>query len=272
MANDVHYRTWLLVLWWCSWSDETLGPRVQCFSDNMPLATIRIVLVGTSHPGNIGAAARAMKNMGLAQLSLVAPEIFPSAEATARASGADDVLQRAQIFSTLDEAVADCGLVLGCSARRRHLDWPQLDPREAAARAVTEASTVPVALVFGRERTGLTNEELDRCHYLVHIPTQADFSSLNLAAAVQVLSYELRMAALVPEALSPSSRNPPASHQQLEGLYQHFYQALVELEFIDPTNPRLLMRRLRRLFNRTRLETLEVNILRGILTAAQLRK
>jgi TrmH family RNA methyltransferase len=239
---------------------------------NQMLSHIRVVLVNTSHPGNIGAVARAMKNMGLLRLLLVAPHDYPSAEATARASGADDVLATAQVVDTLEEAVADCALVVGASARSRTIPWPVLEPRTCAAHMIDVAANQEVALVMGRERTGLTNTELERCQYHVHIPANPDYSSLNLAAATQVLVYELRMAALQQTHLPAQTGHtdsPPVTAAELDGLYAHLEQTLIELDFLDPTNPRQLMRRLRRLFNRVGLEQMELNILRGILTAAQ---
>ena len=236
------------------------------------LSRVRVVLVNTSHPGNIGAVARAMKNMGLQQLTLVQPTEFPSAEATARASGADDVLAGARVVPTLTDAIADCAMVVGASARRRTIRWPTLDPRACAERMMAVATTDQVALVMGRERTGLSNAELEHCHYLVHIPANPDYSSLNVAAATQVLVYELRMAALARiNALETRWRSdhPFATTEELEGLYAHFERALTRLRFLDPNNPRQLMRRLRRLFNRSQLDRMEVNILRGILSAAE---
>ena len=236
------------------------------------LSRVRVVLVNTSHPGNIGAVARAMKNMGLQQLSLVQPVAFPSADATARASGADDILAAAQIVESLPDAVSDCALVVGASARLRTISWPTLDPRACAERMIDVAASDPVALVMGRERTGLTNAELEHCHYLVHIPANPDYTSLNVAAAAQVLVYELRMAALK-QAEAPDnhwrSDHPFATSEELEGLYAHFETALTRLGFLDPDNPRQLMRRLRRLFNRSQLDRMEVNILRGILATAE---
>lgn len=224
------------------------------------------MLVNTSHPGNIGATARAMKNMGLKNLCLVAPQQYPSAEATARASGADDVLAGAQCCATLDEAVADAVLVIGASARSRSLSVPVLDPRSCAALVQRQADPSRVAIIFGRERTGLTNEELDRCHQLVQIPANPEYSSLNIAAAVQIIAYELRVAAQ--NDLNPSAPETDyASAQQLEQFYAHLEQTLIALEFLDPESPRHLMRRLRRLFGRARPDQKEINILRGILTA-----
>jgi TrmH family RNA methyltransferase len=236
------------------------------------LKNIRIVLVATSHAGNIGAAARAMKTMGLDQLYLVQPRDYPSAEATSRASGADDVLAGARVCQDLEQAVADCSLVCGTSARLRRVSWPQLSPRECAAELVGTAMRQPVALVFGRERTGLSNEELDRCHFLVNIPTDPGYMSLNVASAVQILTYELRLVHLQQQPAEPSTalaEDAMATAEELEGMYQHFAEALVEIDFLDPDNPRQLMRRLRRLFNRSRLDKMEVNILRGILKSAQ---
>ena len=227
----------------------------------------RIVLVNTSHPGNIGAAARAMKNMGLEQLCLVSPKCYPSAEATARASGADDLLARADCYASLDEAIATATLVIGASARCRTLPLPMLDPRACAARVAAQTDSRRVAILFGRERTGLTNEQLDRCHYLVQIPSNPDYPSLNIAAAVQVVAYELRIAA-GEGALPRDVQRDFASAEQLEQFYRHLEQTLIELDFLDPKNPKQLMRRLRRLFGRARPDQNEVNILRGILSAA----
>jgi TrmH family RNA methyltransferase len=238
------------------------------------LTQIRFVLVQTSHPGNIGASARAMKTMGLSDLRLVSPALYPSAVATAMASGADDLLARTPVHESLDEALAGCRLVLGTSARQRSLRWPELSPRHGASTLVEAATEGPVALLFGREQSGLSNEELDRCQALITIPADEAYSSLNLAAAVQVLSYEIRLAALnrqapclPPEA--PALEDQAATAEMLEGLYAHLERALVRLDFLDPDNPRHLMRRLRRLFGRAGPTVNEVNILRGILTAAE---
>lgn len=238
------------------------------------LDNIRIVLVGTTHPGNIGAVARAMKTMGLQQLYLVAPQRFPDEEACARASGADDVLERAVVCDSLDEALQGCVWVAGSSARPRSIGWPLQTPRACAAQLVAEARHAAVALVFGREHSGLSNDELDRCHVHVRIPTDAAFSSLNLAAAVQVLAYELRVA--LPDAGAADPSRPQraedyAGADEMALFYRHLEQVLIELDFLDPGNPRQLMRRLRRLFGRIRPDRNEVNILRGILTAVQER-
>lgn len=239
-----------------------------------PLDQVRIVLVQTSHPGNIGASARAMKTMGLSDLRLVNPVRYPNAEATAMASGADDMLARTPVHGGLEEALAGCRLVLGTSARQRSLRWPELSPREGARVLVEAAGGGSVALLFGREQSGLSNEELDRCQALVTIPADEAYSSLNLAAAVQVLSYELRLAALDRAAVrSPETTLPPedqpASADALEGFYAHLERTLIGLDFLDPGNPRHLMRRLRRLFGRAVPTVNEINILRGILTAAE---
>jgi TrmH family RNA methyltransferase len=238
------------------------------------LENIRIVLVNTSHPGNIGATARAMKTMGLGQLWLVQPREFPSAEATARASGADDLLARAVVCADLDQALAGCRWVVGASARLRKIPVPPLLPHACALQARAESEQGVVALLFGCEQSGLSNEELDRCHALVHIPTDPVYGSLNLAMAVQVLAYETRMAHL--EDWRPPAeigeQTPLAEVEEVERFYAHLEQALTELEFLDPANPRQLMRRLRRLFGRVRLDKNEVNILRGILSAAQLAR
>ncbi|TWH76456.1 tRNA/rRNA methyltransferase/tRNA (cytidine32/uridine32-2'-O)-methyltransferase [Azomonas agilis] len=237
------------------------------------LHKFRIVLVNTSHPGNIGGAARAMKTMGLSRLVLVQPEIFPSEIADARASGATDLLQSAQVVNSLDEALVGCQLVLGTSARERHIPWPLLEPRAAAERcgACTQQGG-EVALVFGREHAGLTNEELQRCHIHIHIPSDPNFASLNLAAAVQVLAYELRLVALSAEKDSvapvhtPDPDTQPVTADELEQFYQHLEQTLIDIRFLDPERPRHLMARLRRLYGRADIERLEMNILRGILT------
>lgn len=236
------------------------------------LERIRIVLVNTSHPGNIGAAARAMKTMGLSDLRLVAPARFPDAEATARASGAEDVLAGAQVFDSLADALADAVWVVGTSARLRSIRWPLLEPRACASRALAEAAAGPAALVFGRERSGLTNDELDLCHALVNIPANPDYASLNLAQAVQVLSYELRMQWLGEDAAAQQvPEHPPATAAEMEGLYAHLEQTLYDLEFISLEQPGQMMRRLRRLLQRSRPDQNELNILRGILSAAQAR-
>jgi tRNA (cytidine32/uridine32-2'-O)-methyltransferase len=235
------------------------------------LSNIRIVLIGTTHPGNIGAVARAMKNMCLQQLYLVQPKKYPSAEATDRASGADDLLQRAKVCDSLDEALQGCRMVVGASARLRSVNWPQVDPKECAEQLLGESQHGDVALIFGRESSGLSNSELDRCHLLAHIPANQEYSSLNLSQAVQVLCYELHMASLGQKLVEPE-REDVATAEELEGLFAHLEQAMVDIDFSDPRQSDKLQRRLRRLFFRARPDQDEVNILRGILSAAQGRK
>jgi tRNA (cytidine32/uridine32-2'-O)-methyltransferase len=234
--------------------------------------SIRIVLVGTTHPGNIGAAARAMKNMGLHELVLVNPKHFPHEDATARASGAEDLLESATVVDTLDAAIADCCYVAGASARSRTIGWPSMMPRDCAARLVQESTQGPVAVIFGPEKSGLSNDDLDRCHTLLTIPTDPGFSSLNLAMAVQVISYELRLAQMNPQTEDPLPEAPLASAEELENFYVHLEKVLTSSGFLDPANPRHLMRRLRRLFARALPDNNEINILRGILTAVDPQK
>lgn len=231
---------------------------------------IRIVLHATSHPGNIGAAARAMKVMGLTDLRLVAPALFPHPEAVARASGADDVLAAARRHATLPEALAGCTLVVGASARARNLAAPMLDPRRCAVRIRNLPAGDAAAIVFGPERIGLTNEELDLCHFQLNIPADAAYGSLNLAAAVQVVAYELLMAAQANSgAAAATPENPPATADEMEQFYLHLERVLRAAEFLDPANPKHLMRRLRRLYGRARPDRNEYNILRGMLTAVE---
>jgi tRNA (cytidine32/uridine32-2'-O)-methyltransferase len=235
------------------------------------MENIRIVLVETSHGGNIGAVARAMKNMCLDDLALVNPQQLPTEECMARASGADDILHEAGVYKRLDDAVADCGLVVGASARLRSVSWPQLDPRECADLVVQRATEARVALVFGRERTGLTNSELERCQYLVNIPANPEYSSLNLGMAVQVVSYELMMQSQGEREIVPEPRNL-ANAKDMQGLFNHLEQALEDIGFLDPRKSDKLMRRLKRLFYRAEPDIDELKILRGILSAAQGRK
>ena len=234
---------------------------------------IRIVLVNTSHPGNIGGAARAMKNMGLSRLYLVAPKEYPADRAAWRAANALDVLDNAIVVETLDEAIGNCGLVVGTSARGRRIPWPLMNPRECGERVWREAGEHEVAIIFGREDRGLTNEELHKCTYHVHIPSNPDYSSLNLSAAVQVLCYEIRMASLVDSQGKLPELNewdvPPACADQLEMYYQHLEETLIDIGFHDPGNPRQTMTRLRRLYGRIRLDEMELSILRGVLTAVR---
>jgi tRNA/rRNA methyltransferase/tRNA (cytidine32/uridine32-2'-O)-methyltransferase len=228
--------------------------------------SVRIVLVGTTHPGNIGAVARAMKNMGLTDLALVTPRHFPHEEATARASGAEDVLASAVVVDTLDEALAGCHFAAGASARTRAIEWPTYAPRECAARLIEESARGTVAVVMGPEKSGLSNEHLDRCQALLTIPTNPDFSSLNIAMAVQVITYELRLATLDATPEEPPEI-PPATGEEMEHFYRHLEDVITRTGFLDPDNPRTLMRRLRRLFNKSQPDQNEVNILRGILTS-----
>ncbi|MBP6797033.1 MAG: RNA methyltransferase [Luteimonas sp.] len=238
---------------------------------------IRIVLVGTQHPGNIGSAARAMKTMGLRRLLLVAPERFPHPEAAALAAGAGDVLDAAACFGTLAEAVADCRLVLGCTARSRRIALDELSPHDGAARAVAGAADGgEVALVFGRERTGLDNAELQLCHAAVHIPADPAYSSLNLAAAVQVLAYELRLGLLAPATPRPAAPlapaadgDVPASHAELEGFFAQLADTLDAIDFHKGRTPDSAMRKLRRIFLRAGLDDRDVRLLRGVLADAQ---
>ena len=244
---------------------------------------VRVVMVETSHSGNIGAVARAMKNMGLGNLWLVNPSSFPDEASYARSSGASDVLDHARVVSSLDEAIEDCVLVMGTSARGRKVPWPVMSPADAARQVGEYRGRGEVALVFGRESNGLSNEELQRCHVHIHIPSNPDYSSLNVAMAVQVMCYEVRMEYL--RGLENSDRNPqlkainspedpgwdvpPATVAELEGFFAHLETTLSEIDFHRRDNPRQLMTRLRRLYQRARPDQMEVNILRGILTAVQ---
>lgn len=234
---------------------------------------IRFVLVGTQHPGNIGAAARALKTMGLSRLLLVAPEHYPADEAFRRAAGADDLLASAPVVASLAEAIADCRLVLGCTARSRRVALEEFAPRTAAERMVRTAGRDEVALVFGRERTGLSNEELQLCHASVHIPANPEYSSLNLAAAVQVLAYELRIALLAAgqdtSAVGDGRNETVATHAQLEGFFAQLGETLSDLDFHKGRAPESAMRKLRRLFLKSSLSEQEVRLLRGILADAQ---
>jgi tRNA (cytidine32/uridine32-2'-O)-methyltransferase len=244
------------------------------------LDQIRIVLVNTTHSGNVGAAARAMKNMGITQLVLVDPIAVIDGDAIVRASGASEILDSCIIVSSLDEAVAGCGLVIGTSARGRHIPWPLCSPRECGAKAKQAvANNNSVALVFGRESRGLTNDELHKCNAHVHIPTNPDFSSLNIAAAVQVMCYEMRMAALEESSAENTADKvgqwgvewdyEVAPHDDVERFIDHLKESLVDIGFLDPNTPKQLMTRLRRMFQRTALDKMEVGMMRGILAAVQ---
>jgi tRNA (cytidine32/uridine32-2'-O)-methyltransferase len=238
------------------------------------LNQIRIILVGTTHTGNIGSVARAMKTMGLSELYLVAPKELPDGQAYALSAGASDILAHAKVFDTLQHAISDCALVIGSSARSRTLSWPMLEPRECGSKAVQEAAKQPVALVFGRESSGLTNEELQLCNYHVCIPANPEYSSLNLAMAVQIVTYEVRMAWLQ-QAAQQQAAVPTVdevaypSSEQMSNFYQHLEQTLNDTGFIIKQHPGVVMTKLKRLFTRARPEEAEYNILRGILTSVQ---
>ncbi len=236
------------------------------------LSHIKIVLVETTHPGNIGAVARAMKNMKINNLWLVAPKSFPSAEATARASGADDVLAAATVCESLQEAVADCQLVVGASARSRAISWPEITPRACAEKVVINKPEQSVAIVFGRENSGLKNHELDLCHFLLRIPCNTEYSSLNIAAAVQVVCYELFVATGLQQTtlrVGDKGESPLATVAEMESFYTHLYEALADIGFMHPDKSKSIMRRLRRIYNRIQLDTKELDILRGILRMSQ---
>ncbi len=250
------------------------------------LANVRIVLVAPTHPGNVGAVARAMRTMGLRDLWLVRPRRFPSAEATERAAGAFEVLDRARVVDELAEALAECRWAVAATARPRRLEWEVLDPAAAAGELVRRAPAGPVAAVFGRESKGLSNEEVDQCQAVLRIPTDPDFRSLNVAAAVQIQAYEIARAAAAAAAGEEAGGAPPPPGAErgkgapgdgsgavtvadLERLYGHCARALADIGYLDPARPRLLMRRLRRLVARAGLEREELDLLRGILTAAQ---
>ncbi len=226
----------------------------------------------TSHPGNIGAVARAMKNMAMSNLRLVSPKIFPSADATSRASGANDILSGAEVYGSISEAIADCQIVLGASARDRTISWPELTARACAEKYVgSTTAKVNIAIVFGRENSGLKNHELDLCHYLLRIPCNSDYSSLNLAAAVQVVSYELFIASGKKEisTIGDKDADPLASMKQMELFYQHLQQTITDIGFLQVEKTQSVMRRLRRIFNRIELDTKELDILRGIFRYSQ---
>lgn len=233
------------------------------------LQRIRIVLVETSHPGNIGAAARAMKTMGLSELFLVSPKNFPNEEATFRAAGADDLLAQAKVVKTLPEALAGCDWVIGASVRMRKLARPILDPKQCAQK-IRDDIPGHVAIVFGRESNGLSNTELSLCHDQVFIPTNPDFSSLNVASAIQVITYELRMSALSQTEkidIKPYTQEQLANADEVAQFYAHLRATLLQIHFLDAKQPKRLMERLQLLFNRAHLTVTEINILRGILRA-----
>jgi len=235
-----------------------------------PLDNVRVVLSHPSHPGNIGAAARAMKTMGLESLYLVNPRSFPDKGAETRAAGAWDVLNNTKVCASLDEALNGTALAAAVTARQRDLSHDVFDSHQGARKLLNQAGQLPVALVFGTEKSGLTTMEVSRCQIVVHIPTNPAYSSLNLASAVQVMTYELRMALPKVECF-PQSFSALASFDEIELFYCHLEQAMINCGFLDPKNPKRLMQRIRRLFSRTRLEKKEVNILRGILNSFEKR-
>ncbi|MBN9287146.1 MAG: RNA methyltransferase [Gammaproteobacteria bacterium] len=238
------------------------------------LDNIRIILCQPSHPGNIGACARAMKNMGLNRLTLIRPEIFPHASATERASGADDVLANAKVVETLEEGIANCHWVFGTSARSREFPWPQMTSREAAEKVVSFAQEhQEIGILFGTERSGLTNAELQRCDFHLTIPTHPSYSSLNLSQAVQVVAYEIYQHWLTKKPID--SAQPVETHfekatkEEIAGLLKHFEETAIKIGFMDPDHPKKLLPRLKRLFSKAQLEKEEINILRGFLKLTQ---
>ena len=235
----------------------------------MKFDSIRIVLVETSHPGNIGSSARAMKTMGLSRLYLVNPEAFPDQRAHDLAAGADDLLHQAVIVNSLQEALHGCQLVFGTSARHRDIALRGVTPADCAQVMTEVCDDTQIALVFGRESSGLTNQELLQCQYHIHIPTEPTFSSLNLSQAVQIMAYEIRMRGLLPKAQVTYKQDALAKADEVERFYQHLEEVLIAIDFLKLSNPKRLQERLRRLFNRAQLEAMEINILRGILTHIQ---
>ncbi len=236
------------------------------------LSDVQIILVETSHPGNIGATARAMKNMGLSRLVLVSPKDYPSVDATARASGADDILENARVVNNLNDALSGLRVIIGASARVRRLTRPCLNPNELATKVQDcyQQNQTPVGIMFGRENSGLSNFEIERCHYLVNIPANPDYSSLNLAASVQVVSYELRLATLQHQSLELQAPDSPiASADAIGRFYTHLEAVLKQIEFVREQQPVSILRRIKRMFNRIHLEEREVQILRGILSAIE---
>ncbi len=234
--------------------------------------SISIVLVGISHPGNIGSAARAMKTMGFSSLRLVAPARFPATEATVMAAGADDVLDNALVYEDVASAVADCGLIIGTTARSRHLPWRVVEPRAAAREAAVASRDGRVAVLFGAERTGLSNDDIERCQLLLSIPTGSSYTSLNVAMAVQVVAYELLLAMRDDGAAAAEHGVQLASAAEMEHFYAQLGQVMEEVDFRDRNGEGHLMARIRRLFNRAVMDQNEVNILRGILTSVQGRR
>jgi tRNA/rRNA methyltransferase len=250
-----------------------MNPALASLSPQLSLDKIRIVLSHTSHPGNIGAAARAMKTMGLSRLMMVNPKRYPDNEAIARAAGAEDILVNATVCDNLDQALAGTVLAVAISARHRNLGPAPMQARTAAPEILAQTVSGEVALLFGNETAGLSNDEVQRCQRTVFIPANPDYTSLNLGSAVQLLSYELRLAAfdgrppVVTKAVPFAS--PPATNDDIERFYTHLERIMVVTDFLDPQQPKRLLPKLRRLFSRTELERDEINILRGILDAVE---
>lgn len=238
-------------------------------SDNL-LNSVKVVLVGTTHPGNIGATARAMKNMGILDLALVEPKEFPSDVATFRSKAAKDILEKASVHTSLEEAISECELVVGTSARGRTVPWPVLNPREAAEEMHKSSLNGKVAIVFGREDRGLTNEELGLCNFHVHIPSDPEYSSLNLSQAVQILAYEIRLSYLQDRHVNKEYWDVElANNEQTERLINHMDELMQEVDFYDVENPRKLLVRVRRFFKRSKIDVMEANIFRGLFATIQ---
>ena len=238
-------------------------------SDNL-LNSVKVVLVGTTHPGNIGATARAMKNMGILDLALVEPKEFPSDVATFRSKAAKDILEKASVHTSLEEAISECELVVGASARGRTVPWPVLNPREAAEEMHKSSLNGKVAIVFGREDRGLTNEELGLCNFHVHIPSDPEYSSLNLSQAVQILAYEIRLSYLQDRHVNKEYWDVElANNEQTERLINHMDELMQEVDFYDVKNPRKLLVRVRRFFKRSKIDVMEANIFRGLFATIQ---
>ncbi len=238
-------------------------------SDNL-LNSVKVVLVGTTHPGNIGATARAMKNMGILNLALVEPKEFPSDVATFRSKAAKDILEKASVHTSLEEAISECELVVGTSARGRTVPWPVLNPREAAEEMHKSSLNGKVAIVFGREDRGLTNEELGLCNFHVHIPSDPEYSSLNLSQAVQILAYEIRLSYLQDRHVNKEYWDVElANNEQTERLINHMDELMQEVDFYDVENPRKLLVRVRRFFKRSKIDVMEANIFRGLFATIQ---
>jgi len=237
--------------------------------DNL-LNSVKVVLVGTTHPGNIGATARAMKNMGILDLALVEPKEFPSDVATFRSKAAKDILEKASVHRSLEEAISECELVVGTSARGRTVPWPVLNPREAAEEMRKSSLNGKVAIVFGREDRGLTNEELGLCNFHVHIPSDPEYSSLNLSQAVQILAYEIRLSYLQDRHVNKEYWDVElANNEQTERLINHMDELMQEVDFYDVENPRKLLVRVRRFFKRSKIDVMEANIFRGLFATIQ---